>query len=80
MDKATKDFTEGKIGKKEVLAAFISAMYEVDVTCRIDGPRGTVNLFLQTDATGAANSAGTANNTSAPDWWANAVCDALVIH
>ena len=40
MDKATKDFTEGKIEKKAILAVFTSAMCEVDVTCRIDGPCG----------------------------------------
>ena len=80
MDKVTKDFTEGKIDKKAVLAVFVGAMYEVDVTCRIDGHRGTINLFQQIDITGSANSAGAANNTSAPDWRASAVCDALVIH
>ena len=33
MDKATKDFTEGKIEKQAILAVFTIAMYEVDVTC-----------------------------------------------
>ena len=33
MDKATKDFTEGKKEKNDILATFVNAMYEVDVTC-----------------------------------------------
>ena len=73
MDKATKDFTEGKIEKKAVLAVFTSAMYEVNVTCRIDGPRGTVNLFQQIPVPGSANSAGTSNNNGTADWRASAI-------
>ena len=45
LDKATKAFTEGKLEKKAVCMAFIKDMYEVDVTCRINGGRAAVNLF-----------------------------------
>jgi hypothetical protein len=96
LDQATKDFTEGKVEKAEILATFVRKMYEVDVTCRINGTRGTVNLFQQigppddgwppqlADCGASVNLAPSANyagtSSSAPDWRANAVCDALVVH
>ena len=80
MDLAIKDFTEGKLEKKVVLATLVRSLYEVNVTCRIDGTRGTVNLFLQADTPGVDSGTGAANSAGAPDWRADAVCDSLVIH
>ena len=73
MDKAVKDFNEGKKEKSDIISTLVRELYELNTTCRIDGPRGTVNLFQEADAASTASSAGST------DWRASAVCDALVI-
>ena len=73
MDTVIKDFTEGKKETSDIVSKLVRELYEIDMTCWLDGVHGTVNLFQETDAPGTTNSA------SSADWRASAVCDALVI-